>query len=38
MSLLRLPRYAISRKIRQYVSKMNTVCVIYRIRGTEKTD
>lgn len=38
MSLLRLPSYAISGKIRQYVSKTNTVCVIYRIRGMEQTE
>lgn len=38
MSQLILPSYAISGKIRQYVSKMNTVYTIYRSRGTEQTE
>lgn len=37
-SLLTLPTYAISGKIRRYESKPNTVCIIYRIRGTEQTE
>lgn len=37
MSFLTLPSCAISGKIRQYVSKLNTVCTIYRTWGTEQT-
>lgn len=38
MSLLTLPSYAVSGKIRQQESKTNTVHIIYRIRGTEQTE